>query len=273
MGPERSVTRDRERFELHTFEQAIEWVMDAGRMIKEKIDANPISFETKTSHSDLVTEVDRKVESWLVERITMNFPDHSILGEENINNRTSSSEYLWIIDPIDGTTNMINRNQEFAISIALCTANRAVFGIVYDVMGDKLFRAVKGKGAFVNNRKLNRLPDRLKLENELIAITLPWHNAEECTAYLALVTKARGIRVYGATTMELCDIALRKLGAYVQYNVKAWDYAASRVILEELGCKFSDLQGRDINWLYNGGVVAAPPEVHGEIVGALDLLL
>lgn len=271
MGLEKNIASDREMFEFHIFEQAIDWVMDAGRMIKEELETKPIATQTKTSHSDLVTEVDQKVEGWFVERITTNYPDHSILGEENINNRTSSSEYLWIIDPTDGTTNMINQNQEFGISIALCTANRAVFGIVYDVMGDKLFRAIKGKGAFVNNRRLSRLPDRLKLENELMALTLPWHKAEECSSYLALATKARGIRVYGATTMELCDIALRKLGAYVQYNVKAWDYAAARVILEELGCKFSDLQGRNINWVYNGGVVAAPQEVHGEIIDGLNI--
>ncbi|XEC94011.1 inositol monophosphatase [Paenibacillus tarimensis] len=269
MGLESIATRDRELFELHIFEQAIQWVMDAGRLIKEKISTDPIAYQMKTSHSDLVTEVDRKVESWLVEQITTNYPDHSILGEENINNRTSSGEYMWIIDPIDGTANMINRNQEFAVSVALCTGNGAVFGIVYDVMSDKLFRAVKGKGAFVNNRRLSPLPARLKLENELIAITVPWHRTDEWSEFKSLISKARGIRVYGATTMELCDIALRKLGAYVQYNVKAWDYAASRVILEELGCRFSDLQGREIGWLYHGGVVAAPPEVHEEIIGVL----
>ncbi|WP_028611690.1 inositol monophosphatase family protein [Paenibacillus harenae] len=271
MELEFSATSDREVFELQVFEQAIDWVMDAGNLIKGIINTDQLAFQAKTSHSDLVTEVDRKVEGWLVEKITKSFPDHSIMGEENINNRTSSSEYLWIIDPIDGTSNMINRNQEFAVSVALCTANRAVFGIVYDVMGDKLFRAFKGKGAFVNNRRLSRLPDRLKLENELIAITLPWHRTEEWSEFKALISKARGIRFYGATTMELCDIALRKLGAYVQYNVKAWDYAASRVILEELGCKFSDLQGREIGWVYHGGVVAAPPEVHEEIIGTLGL--
>lgn len=269
MGLESSASKDRVLFELHAFEQAIEWVMDSGRLIKEKINTDPIAFQTKTSHSDLVTEMDQTVEGLLVENIMKSFPDHSIMGEENINNRTSSSEYLWIIDPIDGTTNMVNRKQEFAVSIALCTADRAVFGIVYDVMGDKLFRAVKGKGAFVNNRRLSGLPDQLKLENELVAITLPWHRMDEWSEYEVLISKARGIRVYGATTMELCDIALRKLGAYVQYNVKAWDYAASRVILEELGCKFSDLQGRDISWVYHGGMVAAPPEVHEEIISTL----
>jgi myo-inositol-1(or 4)-monophosphatase len=266
------IAADSEISEENMYKQAQEWVMEAGRMIKTFTETDKIAIQLKTGHTDLVTEVDRKVESWFVHNISVNYPEHSIVGEENINNRISSSKYVWIIDPIDGTTNMINRNADFAISSALCKANEPVFGIVYNVMGDHLFSAVKGNGAYFNQSRLDKMPDQLKLENELISLTLPWHEvgvSEEWSPYWAMASKARGIRVYGATTIELCDIALRRLGAYVQYQVKAWDYAAARVILEELGCKFTDLQGRDINWEYNGGVVAAPPDIHKEIMELL----
>lgn len=268
-------SKSNEIFEYQIYEQAIDWVMEAGRMIKQAMDIDIISIKMKANHTDLVTVIDQQVESWLVENINVSYPSHAILGEENVNNRTSASEYVWIIDPVDGTTNMINRNQDFAISLALCTSKEAVFGIVYNVMSDQFFCAFKGKGAFLNKHRLSMLSTQSKLENELIAITLPWSNVdnfEEWSPYLLLASKARGIRVYGATTIELCDIALNKLGVYLNHQVKSWDYAASRVILEELGCKFTDLQGQDISWIYNGGVLATRPGMLREVLDTLELI-
>lgn len=176
---------------------------------------------------------------------------------------------MWIIDPIDGTTNLINRKQDFAISVAFCEQNRGIFGIVNAVMNDMLLCSFHKEGAYMNGNKLEMLPLDNRLENELLAVTLPWseiHDQDTWRPYSKLIAAARGIRVYGASTLELSDIALSRSGAYVHHDIKAYDYAASRVILEEIGCKFTDLSGQEINWTYNGGIIAAIPTILEQIV-------
>ncbi|PUA40710.1 inositol monophosphatase [Paenibacillus elgii] len=206
-------------------------------------------------------------------KITEHYPDHNIVGEENVGNRASSSTYVWIIDPIDGTSNFINRKKDFAISVAFGERNRGVFGIIYDVMAGKLYRAHKGSGAFLNDGKLDAIHTDNRLENELIAINMPWGTMEEmrpCEPLFKLGIQARGVRLYGATTMELNDMAEGLLGGYVQYYVNSWDYAAGRILLEELGCKFTDLEGNDIDMLYSGGIVAAGAGLHEQIIRSLN---
>lgn len=257
--------------EHQIYTNALEWVKEAGKIIKS-LTANDLNVDMKAGHWDLVTIVDKEIETWLVGNINDHYPDHNIIGEENIDNRSLDGGYMWIIDPIDGTTNMINRMQDFAVSVALCTPTEGIFGIVYDVMSDQLYHSFKGEGAFLNDKRLDMLPAQSRLKDELLAITLPWNKMDESEQwykYMRLASKARGIRVFGATAIELCDMANGKLGAYFQYEVNSYDYAASRVILEELGCTFSDLYGSSIEWTHNGSVVASTPDIHAEMVRSL----
>lgn len=257
--------------EDEVYKNAKKWVLQAA----EKIKKNDIKVGVKMNHSDLVTNVDREIEAFFVEQIRSHYPDHNIIGEESMNNSICESEYMWIIDPIDGTTNLINRQQDYAISVAFCKEGHGVFGIVFDVAKNKLFHAYTQKGAFLNGKKLSDMKTDSSLCNELLALSLPWGEFEEMDSwevYLKLASQARGLRVYGATTIELCDMAEGKLGAYVHHNIKVWDYAASRVILEELGCKFSDLEGNKIGWTYNGELVASIPKIQEEIVRSFEVL-
>lgn len=261
--------------ERQAYEDAMNWVVEAAAIIKN-LTQSSIEVKVKLNHSDLVTIVDREVERFLVDQIRTRYPDHSIVGEENINNILSESGYMWIVDPIDGTTNLINRERDYAISIAFCHEDRGIFGIVYNVVDDKLFHSFKNNGAYLNQSKLGMLSDDTRLEDVLLAITLPWNEMNEMdqwVPYLKLAANARGIRVFGSTTIEHCDMAVGMLGAYVQYRVHAWDYAASRVILEELGCRFSDLSGNEIGQTYSGGVIASTPGIHNQIVQLLKEIL
>jgi myo-inositol-1(or 4)-monophosphatase len=195
------------------------------------------------------------------------------LGEENVGNTKSESPYLWIIDPIDGTSNFINRKKDFAISVAFCRDEQGVFGVIYDVMAGKLYHAMKGKGAFLNEIRLNSINQSSLLENELVAVNTPWKDVEGINQWpqlYRLAAKARGVRVYGATTMELCDMATGCLGGFAQYFVNAWDYAAGRIVLEEIGGKFSDLQGNEISMIYCGGVAAASICLHEQMIQLLN---
>ncbi|MFF2483834.1 inositol monophosphatase family protein [Paenibacillus sp. NPDC058071] len=258
--------------ENEMYERSVSWIMEAGEIIKARM-LEKTEYKQKTSHSDVVTEVDRQVEAFLVNKINEYYPEHNIIGEENIGNRASSSPYVWIIDPIDGTSNFINRKQDFAISVALCEQERGVFGIIYDVMAEKFYCARQGNGAYLNDRKLSPPEADGALENELMAINAPWGSIEEMKRwehFFRLGPQVRGVRNYGATTMELGDMAAGLLGGYVQYYVNSWDYAAGRIILEELGYTFSDLQGRAIDRRYCGGIIAASPAIHRQIIQALQ---
>lgn len=257
--------------ENETYQMAIDWVLEAGEMIKKRMQES-IDVKHKTNHSDLVTAVDREIETYFVNKILENYPLHNILGEENIGNQVSDSTYVWIIDPIDGTSNFINRKKDFAISVAFCNNNQGVFGVVYDVMAGKLYHAHKGSGAFLNDTKLDSINKSSLLEDELVAINTPWKDMEEMKQWqqlYKLATQVRGVRVYGATTIELCEMATGTLGGFAQYFVNAWDYAASRIILEEIGGKFSDLDGNDIDMVYKGGVAAASICIHEQIIQSL----
>ncbi|WP_042169442.1 inositol monophosphatase family protein [Paenibacillus gorillae] len=259
------------RGEYEIYEQSLPWIVEAGEIIKKRIQEHT-EIKQKSSHSDVVTEVDREIETFLVSKISEHYPEHNIVGEENVGNRASSSPYMWIIDPIDGTSNFINRKKDFAISVAFCERDRGIFGIIYDVMAGKLYRAHQGSGAFLNDVALNAArPDGL-LENELMAINAPWGSIEEMKRwehFFKLGTQVRGVRNYGATTMELSDLATGVLGGYVQYYVNSWDYGAGRVILEELGYVFSDLNGNAIDRVYCGGILAASESLHQQIVQSL----
>lgn len=144
----------------------------------------------------------------------------------------------WVLEageiiPIDGTSNFINRKKDFAISLAFGEVNRGVFGLVYDVMAGNLYHAHKGSGAFMNDVKLSPFPTNSLLENELLAINTPWRNTDE---------------------------------------MKRWGYLyelATKVRGEELGGKFSDLEGNDIDMLYSGGVAAASGSLHEQIIRSL----
>lgn len=260
-----------DQLEHEAYRLAQQWVKEAGEWIRARL-RKDLSVHAKKNHQDLVTDIDTWVETYLTDKIQEHYPDHRIIGEENVAKGNESGRYLWIIDPVDGTTNLINRRSDFAISVAFCERDRGIFGIVNAVMNDKCFRCHSGEGAYLNDVRLDRLRAS-RLENELLAITIPWSDMrtdERLAPYLRLIDKARGIRVFGATTIELCDIAEGKLGAFVQHAVNTWDYAASRVILEELGCKTTDLSGRTIPWTHSGGLIIACPPAHEQIVELLN---
>lgn len=255
---------------MELYNNARIWVLEAGMLVKERMEQT-VAVEVKANHSDLVTAVDREVEMFLVDKIKRRYPDHALLGEENIHNSASLTHNVWVIDPIDGTTNFINRKKDFAISLAFCVNERqGEVGVVYDVMRGKLYHARKGHGAFMNDTKLLPMTQNSTLEEELITINTDNLTDERDRKRVEKVAaQARGVRKYGATTIEMCDMAAGRLGGYVQYLIKSWDYAASRIILEELGGKFSDWDGNNIGMFYNGSLVAANASVHGQMLESL----
>lgn len=244
------------------FEQAKMWVLEAGNLVR-KLMSYDIDIEYKEHQTDLVTMVDREVEQFLLMHIQTYYPSHDILSEETKSSLLPTPEnqdapYLWIIDPIDGTTNFVQMRRDFCISVALCQQDRTVFGIVYDVASNYLYYSFAGEGVYRNEVRLEAASLR-QLDEALVTISPHWRTEEEVKKWEGvyyLAPYVRGLRSYGSTTIELCRIADGVVDGYVTHHIYPWDYAAGRLFIEELGGVVTDLKGNAISMTYQGGVIA-----------------
>lgn len=215
------------------------WVRDVGRLQKANLGRENLQIETKSSEVDLVTEIDKLSEDYLLNAIDMKYPAHSILAEES-GERGQDSEYRWIIDPLDGTTNYAQGLPLFSISIALQYRCETVLGVVYVPVLDLLFQALKGQKAYLNDRRIS-VGMKTNLRECLLCTGFPYDQAqtlENNTSYFAyFVPRARGIRRLGSAAYDLANTAAGILDGYWELNLKPWDVAAGALLVEEAGGK------------------------------------
>lgn len=239
-------------------EAALPIVKKAGHFLLEhfrKVCTDQI--EDKEVNS-LVSYVDRQAEAMLVLDLQALLPDATFITEEDtVENQ--ESEYTWIIDPLDGTTNFLFGLPHFAVSVALQHLGEIVVGIVYHPSLEECFHATKGGGAFVNNIPIEvRTAQHLK--EALIATGMPFNNLEQVNETLELIRywkqHTRGVRRLGSAALDLAYVAAGRFDAYVEWGLNAWDIAAGVLLVKEAGGKVTDLKGEQ-GYLKNGEVIAA----------------
>lgn len=252
----------------------------AGEWIKTKL-GQQISLAHKMSSQDLVTEIDKGSETMIRNLIMTHFPDHSFLGEEGVQPGPEASakalegkrhdEYLWIVDPIDGTTNFVHGFPYFVVSIALAHRGELILGIVYDPSKDELFIAEKGKGAYVHGKKMNVSAEDT-LERSLIATGFP---ADPRYAFplnmkglQAVAPKVRNIRSAGSAALHLAYVAAGRLTGYWEIGLSAWDMAAGVLLLQESGGRVTDTDGGDYH-LGVRNIAATNGLIHDELLQTL----
>ncbi len=215
------------------FETARKVVLMAGKKIKEKV---TIQVECKNNDiSDLVTNCDVECQTMIIEEIQKEYSTDSWLSEENVKDIHSSN--LWILDPIDGTTNFVMMKKNYAISLAYYHEGIPMFGLVYDVENDTLYHCVKGQGAFKNNVQLKHLQEQQLSESILdgsLKSLLSFQQVHELNLKV-LTKKIRGHRSFGCSSLTICHLAENEKQLFVSNHVKLWDYAAARIIVEEVG--------------------------------------
>jgi myo-inositol-1(or 4)-monophosphatase len=215
------------------------------------------------SLNNLVTEVDKSVEKFLVTGLKNILPSSTFLTEEQTV-ETTLGEYQWIIDPIDGTTNFVHGVPAYAISLALRHHEEIVFGIVHEINRNEQFYAIKGSGAFMNDTKI-QVTDTSKLENALIATGFPYDEFDREEAYwkaLRMFThKTRGIRRLGSAAVDLCYVACGRFDCFFEYSLSPWDVAGGALIVQEAGGKVTDFSGGD-SWLMGKEIVATNGFIH-----------
>jgi myo-inositol-1(or 4)-monophosphatase len=217
---------------------------------------------------DLVTTIDRETERKIVEVIQRSFSDHAILAEEDTNLPGNGKEYRWIIDPLDGTTNFAHSYPHFCVSIALECAGEVVLGLVYDPLRGECFKAVKGEGATLNGGPI-RVSNVTELDKALLATGFPYDRREKADFYLSFfkgfMTRSQGIRRNGSAALDLCYVACGRIDGFWELQLRAWDTAASALIVEEAGGKVSDLSGNKFT-IWGEETLASNGAIHGEMV-------
>ena len=216
--------------------------------------------------NDFVTEVDRAAEAAIIEVLRDTYPDHAILAEES--GRSGESEYCWIIDPLDGTTNFIHGFPQYAISIALAKNGQVEHGVVFDPVRNELFTASKGAGAFLNDRRI-RVSRCTRLADSLIGTGFPFRSDDDLEAYIGafreLTQKTSGLRRPGAAALDLSWVACGRIDGFWEAGLQTWDMAAGALLIQEAGGLVTDFDGESAH-LDSGRVVAAPPKLFAQLL-------
>lgn len=237
---------------------AIDMIKQAGELIRRKIDEN-YEVERKTGKGDLVTEIDRAVEQLIVRRIQSRFPDHHIIGEEGMAPQPDDlSGTVWFVDPIDGTLNFIHQKRMFAISVAIMIDGVIEYGFVYDVMADELFVARRGRGATLNGRTLVPIQEH-HVRDAFLSMNATWvtPNHQIAPEILApIVRDSIGTRAHGAASLELAWLAAGRVDGYITMRNMPWDYAAGKLLVEEVGGRVVSLYGEKVRYEGKTSVLA-----------------
>ena len=248
---------------------AIQTAKEAGK-IQMKYFGNISSLEKKSNNIDLLTNADTESEEYIVCQIKSSFPNHSIITEEN-KNITKDSDYTWIIDPLDGTTNFTHNLPIFAVSIALKKNDKIICGVVYNPAADKCFYAEYKRGAYLNNEKI--VPSRSKfLADSLLATGFPYIHDEKYNLSFILFKdfydRTRGIRRLGAAALDLCFVAMGRFDGFYEYNLNSWDICAGSLIAYEAGCKVTDWNNNKLP--HDGSrILCSNDKIHNEMIEIL----
>jgi len=252
---------------------AVKAARRAGNLIHRSADKIDHLTITKKSHADFVSEVDSIAEQTIIQTLLEAYPDHAILAEES--GTQGESEFTWIIDPLDGTTNFLHGLPQFAVSIALRHKGIITQAVVYDPTKNELFTATRGRGAFLNDKRL-RVTKRIHLADSLIGTGFPYTRFEHLDAYLAilkdLMQQTSGLRRPGSASLDLAWLAAGRYDGFFETGLKPWDIAAGCLLITEAGGMVSDLSGND-TYLDSGHICAGSPEIHPQLLQVIAVHL
>jgi myo-inositol-1(or 4)-monophosphatase len=252
---------------------AIKAARSAGAVInRASLDLDLLKINTK-SPNDFVTEVDHKAEEVIIETLLGAYPGHGILAEESGSaHGTKDSEFVWIIDPLDGTTNFIHGFPFYAVSIALAFRGQVQQAVVYDPTRNDLFYASKGRGAFLNDRRL-RVSRRTRLSDCLVSTGFPFRKGDNFKRYLqmmeVMMPACAGLRRPGAAALDLCYMAAGYTDGFFETGLSPWDIAAGSLMITEAGGLIGNFTGES-DYLYQREVLAGSPRIYGQLVTLLS---
>jgi len=264
-------------------DQMIEWAFDCGTILNDHLVRSytePLKIMDKGKHG-LATEADLLSEAHVIKKIREHYPDHGILSEEDAFTRelkiegAKADQYLWLIDPLDGTNNYYNKVPFFCVSLALNKGNETLVGVVYNPVNCELFYAIKGQGAFLY-RLIGHKEVRLRLEagkakkpfiEALLSANLTGKRVEK--DLLKRFPEVRAMRRLGSAALEMSYVAAGMLDAYWEHRLQPWDMAAAGLICKEAGVKISSIEGEEYH-PFGPSVLASHPTLYRELLAILN---
>ena len=252
-------------------ELAVESAVTAGRFLKQNVGKVKHIDRKLGQETNLVTEIDRKAEGMIIERIRKRFPQHGFLGEE-FGVQEPNSDYKWVIDPLDGTTNFTHGLPIFCVSIGLEHKGELVVGVVYDPNLDEVFTAEKGKGAFLNHKRI-RVSGTHKLGESLLVTGFPYDIQLKTDTIVAhfenFLKTSQAVRRLGSAALDLCYVAAGRFDGYWENSLNPWDMAAGVLLVQEAGGTVSDFRGFP-STIYQKSVLATNGKIHEQMIGVLS---
>ena len=220
--------------------------------------------------NDFVTQVDGAAEEAVIDIVRKAYPDHGFIAEES-GETGADAEYLWIIDPLDGTTNFIHGFPQYAVSIAVQHRGALAHAVVYDPGKNELFTASQGRGAFLNDRRI-RVSKCLKLDDALVGTGFPFKELGRLDLYMrqlrTFMEKSSGVRRAGAAALDLAYVACGRLDAFWELGLAPWDMAAGALLIQEAGGLVADITGEQ-EFMSSGDVCAATPKIFPAVLEAM----
>lgn len=227
-----------------------------------------VAFREKAAN-DFVSEVDSEAERAIVSTLHEAYPAHAILAEEG--GASGTSEYVWMVDPLDGTTNFLHGFPHYCVSIALEHRSIVTQAVIYDPGHNDLFTASRGRGAFLNDTRI-RVSKRRDLKSGLVGTGFPFKEVAHLEAYLNMLRDvmkgSTGVRRGGSAALDLAYVAAGRLDAFWQLGLSPWDMAAGSLLITEAGGLVGDLEGNE-GWMASGNIAVGTPKVFGELLKLL----
>jgi myo-inositol-1(or 4)-monophosphatase len=251
---------------------AVKAARAAGSIInRAALDIESVRVSQKNAN-DFVTEVDQAAESVIIETLLSAYPGHGILAEESGRaHGAQDSEYVWIIDPLDGTTNFIHGLPIYCVSIALSVKGKIEQAVVYDPTRNDLFTATKGRGAYLNDRRI-RVSKRISLKDTLLSTGFPYRQGDDFSQYLTLMgdvmQRTAGLRRPGAAALDLAYVAAGYTDGFFEKGLQPWDVAAGSLLVTEAGGLVGNFTG-EANFLEQNECLAANSKIYAQLVGIL----
>lgn len=223
---------------------------------------------------DLVTDIDHASERFLLGEISRLFPGHDVLAEESGLTTNGGVEHLWLVDPLDGTVNYAHGVPMFCVSIAYACQGQVLLGAIYDPMRNEMFAAERGKGAYLNEKRLLRVSQEAEMQRSLLVTGFPydaWNTEHDNFGnFVKFAKMSQGVRRLGSAALDLCYVAAGRFDGYWEISLKPWDVAAGGLIAEEAGARVTNVTGGSDYLNPPQSVVVANPQLHAKILAGLQ---
>jgi myo-inositol-1(or 4)-monophosphatase len=245
---------------------AVRAAREAGRIITRNFNRIDRLTVSDKGNNDFVSEVDRNAEAVIINLLREKYPNHAILAEES--GSQGADDYLWIIDPLDGTTNFLHGFPQFAVSIALKIKGRLEVGVVYNPVNEEMYTACRGEGALLNDKKI-RVSSRKGLNGALLGTGIPYRDFRFTENYMgmlkALIKDSAGVRRPGSAALDFAYVAAGRMDGFWELGLREWDFAAGALLVREAGGLVTDIGGGE-RYFETGNVIAGNIKVHNAML-------